>query len=386
MKLSRALLLMSFLLVFATGALAQDSLLGKTKGGGTSGNSGGSKGSSGGNSSSHQSSAHRDRNSGGSSNNGDDSNDSRPQRSRDDNTRQGDGILRKYQSRSGRVNYGTAHNQWKNDVRPTPVNIDRAPTQRDIDDQKASMKDQIRREDRGQVRDRDRNHDRDRDHDRDSDSDNWNTGWRVGYYHYNRNFRDDYFCYPYYAFDPFNYNCVVSPWYYYSFLPAYLDTDRCVISSLDYSMGFFGDPFDYYPSRYQDDDPYNRNRYNSYRRPLDIALDDLVDAFQNQDRRALDRLVPARGTISLGVDNAPTYGVRADDFYDMMVDVVMNSRTINYDIVKVSTQDEEAEVVARHDFLDSWGRRQCVYHKYHLFREHGQIVIRYFETNQYMVY
>src|SRR5207244_778282 len=103
---------------------------------------------------------------------------------------------------------------------------------------------------------------------------------------------------PYYIFDPYAVNSfVVSPWYYYSFLPAYLDTDRCVISSLDYTISFFGDPYDYYPSRYRnDEDPYNRNRYDD-RRPLDVAIDDLVNAFENQDRRAIDKLVPARGTV-----------------------------------------------------------------------------------------
>src|SRR5690349_11737904 len=226
MKLSRGLLLTSFLLVFATGALAQDSLLGKNKGSGSSGSSGGSKnGGGGGNSgsSSRQSSGtHRDRNSNGGSSSNDQDSDSRIQRSRDDNTRQGDGMLRKYQSKSGRVNYGTTHNEWKGDSHPAPTTIDRAPSRKAIEDQRASMKDQIRREDRSRVHDRDR--DRDHDHDRDWDRDGWNNGWRVGYVHYNRNFRDDYFCYPYYAFDPFNYSCVASPFYYYSFLPGYLDT------------------------------------------------------------------------------------------------------------------------------------------------------------------
>jgi len=393
MKFSRGLLLLSFLLVFTAGAMAQDSLLGKGKGGGGGSGSGG--GSPSGNSGSHQSTSRHDRNSGGgsSSDDGSDQSSGRPQKAQDDNVRQGDSILRKQPSRSGRVNYGTVHNQWKNSNLPKPVNINNAPSPKDLDDQRASMKDQIRREDRSHVKDRnhDRNRDDDRDdHDRDRDNhdrDDW-RGWRIGYYHYNRNFRDDFFCYPYYVFDPYTADdCVVSPWYYYSFLPAYMDTNRLVMSSYDYSVGIYGDSYDYFPSRYrgQDIDPYSRDRFSD-RRPLDIALDDLTDAFEKQDRHALDRLVPARGNVSLGVDNLPTYGVRADDFYDMMVDVISNSRTINYDILSVTTQGEEAEVIAQHDFLDSWGYRQSVYHKYHLFREHGQIVIRYFETNRNMIY
>jgi hypothetical protein len=65
----------------------------------------------------------------------------------------------------------------------------------------------------------------------------------------------------------------------------------------------------------------------------------------------------------------------------MLMDAVLSSRTIDYQIDRVKANDEEAEVVARHDYLDPWGQRQCVYHRFHLIGERGAIVIRYFETS-----
>jgi hypothetical protein len=70
----------------------------------------------------------------------------------------------------------------------------------------------------------------------------------------------------------------------------------------------------------------------------------------------------------------------------MMMDVVSGSRTVSYQILDVQVSDDEAQVVARHVYLDSWGQRQSVLHKYHLYGERGNIVIRYFETGSNLVY
>ena len=389
MKITRCLVLLSVLALFAASAMAQDSLLGKKKGGG-----GGSSGGSSGSSSSSRQGSHHDRNSGGGSNNNNSGDNSYQAPAPNDPSRQDHGVYndrrRSYGSRSGRVNYGTTNNLLnRQTTHHSPIHITPAPTQRDLNDDVANMRDQIRREDRSHAHDRD--HDRDDSH---WDHDGWNDGdgirFRVGYYQYNNNFRDDYFCYPYYVFDPYQTtNCVVSPWYYYSYLPAYVNCSRLVIST-DYSDNFIGFPYDYQGAyRYHNDDEDRDARYdNNYvsRQALDYAIDDIVNAFTQQDRRAVDRLVPRNGTVTLSVDGTISYGVRADDFYDMLMDAVMNSRTIKYEILKVKSNDDEAEVVAKHDYLDSWGNRQCVYHKFHLYGERGNIVIRYFETtNNYFM-
>jgi hypothetical protein len=393
MKLSRAISFLGCLLVVVASASAQDSLLGKKKGGGGSGggsvsspppkqSSGDQKSGSrnGSGTGSNNSGSNSNRNSGGSSDNSDDRLiQGRHNTSVGPDNRQN----QKTTSRSGRVHYGTVNNLLeKQDGQRKPISINNAPSRVDLDRASQSMRNQIRREDRPQVRDRDR--------DRDNDGDGrgyGNGNFRIGYYQYTRNFRDDYFCYPYYVFNPYQVTtCVVSPWYYYSFLPAYLDTSRLVFSS-NYDAPFIGFPYDYQPdnrnrrSSYDDDrDARYDNSYVS-RQALDFTIDDIVSAFMNSDRRAVDRLVPRYGNVLLGVNGDRAYGVRADDFYDMLIDVVSDARTVDYRILSVKSNDEEAEVVAYHDFLDSWGTRQGVYHRYHLFGERGHIVIRHFETS-----
>ena len=359
MKLTRSALLLGFLLVFSAGALAQS----------------------------------------GSYRRGRDSDDDGQQAQQDSHK----DSHRKFTSRSGKVSYSGTNN-FVNKKASKPIQIQPAPTRNQIDESAARNKEreaeqraweeqQKNNGNHGHGDGHDRDHEWDRDHDRDRDGDhdgdrNNNRHYRVGYYHYDKTFRDNNFEYPYYIFDPYQTNnCVVSPWYYYSFLPAYVNTNRLVISP-DYSGPVIGFQYDYQqPSRYQDDsrDARYDNNYVS-RRALDYAIDDIVNAFLHQDKRAVDHLVPRGGTVTLEVDNTISYGIRADDFYDMLMDAVMNSRTVDYQILSVTTSDDEAEVIARHDYLDSWGERQSVYHKYHLFGERGNIVIRYFETAANMFY
>lgn len=381
MRFTRGILLISFVAVFAAGALAQDSLLGKKKGSGGSGGSSNPPAQSG--SQGSKKDRGSDRNSGSSNNSEDTQRDQQQSGLKQKTGYASPDINRKrFQSRSGKVNYGTSNNLLnKQNPNRDPIQIDRAPSRRALDEGSASMRDQMRREDRSQVRDRDRDRDRDgRWHDRDDN--NWGRGgFRVGYYQYDSRFRDDLFCYPYYVFNPYIVEtCIVSPWYYYSYLPAYVSSSRIVVTP-DYGHVFVGYPYDYLPPntrrRYNDD---RDGRYDYNQHALDYAIDDIVDAFMRQDRRLIDRLVPRNGAVTLGVDGSISYGVRTDDFYDMFTDVVMNSRTINYEIVDVKTSDDEAEVTARHDYLDSWGQRQVVFHKYHLRSERGNVVIRFFET------
>lgn len=290
-------------------------------------------------------------------------------------------------SRSGRVHYGTINNLQKQGNHQGPLHIDPAPSRQYLEDGVAAIRDRINR-DRG-VDDNNRNRDQDKDHDHDRDDSKTHFNFRVGYYHYHQSFRDDNFYYPYYVFDPYQVDrCVISPWYYYSFLPAYLEIDRLVYGP-DYGATFLGFGYNYQSDphyRYYNDDDSNNRYDDNYisHRALDNAVDDIVDAFLRQDRRAVDRLVPENGSVALGIDGQTHYDVKADDFYDMFTDVVLNSQTTGYQIVDVKASDDEAEVTARHDFLDPWGQTQTVYHRYHLFGERGNVVIRSFETGVHM--
>ena len=152
---------------------------------------------------------------------------------------------------------------------------------------------------------------------------------------------------------------MVSPWYYYASLPGYLNYN-CVHIINFQTFSWNGTRYNY---------GYNRggwgNSYNN-RTDLDYAIDDLVDAFQNQDRRALGRVIPRSGQIDIFTNGRYDYSIDADSYYRLMLDGIYNSETRRYSIVSVETYRGSAEVVAKHEFSDPWGRRQTVYHWYRL--------------------
>lgn len=201
-------------------------------------------------------------------------------------------------------------------------------------------------------------------------------GYRVGYYHYNPRWCDDWFVYPYYIFDPWGYQrtCYVSPWYYYVSIPAYIDSSRVIIVGnfpsrnwvgIDYTWGGRGD----WDRR---DD-----------RDLDYALQDLQDAFERQDRRSANRLIPRSGRVNIYTDNRYSYSLNADDFYDLFMDGLFNAQTRRYEITRVqlSQRGDSARVTARHETTDPWGNPQVVYHTFFLDRDGRDFVIREFGTS-----
>jgi hypothetical protein len=193
--------------------------------------------------------------------------------------------------------------------------------------------------------------------------------WRVGYWHYNRQWRDDYWGFSHYIFDPFRYDCVVSPWYYYHSLPPYFSNRRVTIVSVLPPLVIGQDPYSY-------PDPYRRNDS----RELDRALDDIRDMFLDEDRRALEDLLPRRGVVNIYVDGRYSYSIDPDDFYDSTRDAIENVRTRDYEIVRVRRSGGYVHVTARHEFEDPWGGREAVYHTYRLEPEGDRYVIREFGT------
>jgi hypothetical protein len=206
------------------------------------------------------------------------------------------------------------------------------------------------------------------------------NGWRVGYHHYNRQWRDDYFNYPFYVFNPWDSNrFVCSPWYYYASCPPYLNYSRIIVISSGWpDLGWSGNPYRY-------DRPGYDNRYSS-NNDLDYAIRDLQDAFEKHDDRAMDRLIPQDGNVHLYFDGRYGYSVAARDFYDLFEDGISNVETVRYDVTDVEYRGNGARVYARHDYIDSFGQRATVYHQYFLSREGRDWVIREFGTGTYRPY
>ncbi|MDR3692387.1 MAG: hypothetical protein P4L46_23590 [Fimbriimonas sp.] len=199
-------------------------------------------------------------------------------------------------------------------------------------------------------------------------------GWRYGYYSYWPGWRDGFFAYPFYVFDPFVEVCYCSPWYYYPCLPAYIAAPRVIIVDSWPSTNWSGSDYDWQPS--QDATPAKSD--------LDYSIDDIVDAFQSDDKKAIDRLVPQNGNVNIYVDGKYSYSLAASDFYDTYVDGIESTKTDRYEILDVkSNPDGTARVVAKHMYNDPWGERKFVYHSYFLVREGSDYVIREFGTSNY---
>lgn len=194
-------------------------------------------------------------------------------------------------------------------------------------------------------------------------------GLRYGYVGYNRHWRDDFFLYPYYAFNPYGgFGVVASPWYGYSFLPPYLDTSRVVV-------------VDNYGPAYDPDDHWqDYNNRSDRNRDLDHALDDIQDAFERNNDRTAERLLPPAGQVGIFNQGKYDYSISAADFRDMFLDGVEESVTVRYEITETRIRGNEVHLRARHDYTDSWGANQSVFHTYTLRRESGGYVIREFGT------
>jgi hypothetical protein len=253
--------------------------------------------------------------------------------------------------RNGNTYGGNVSNANRGDNRVQKPSFDRAP----IDIFRGGLEHQVRREDNVRIS---------------------NRSWRTGYYHYRRDWCDDNFWFNWYVFDPFRDPCYVSPWYYYRHLPGYVSYRCATVVSISLSP-FYGTVYNWYrPSRWDD---------YSYRRAsdLDYALEDISRAFERVDRRALRRLIPQNDRIAIFVDGRYNYSMVPEDFEQFMIDAIEGTYTDRYSITRVERKGREAEVTARHDYTDSYGQRETVYHWFRLEEERGNYVIRRFGTSYY---
>lgn len=186
-------------------------------------------------------------------------------------------------------------------------------------------------------------------------------GYRSGYYHYDRGWRDNNFWYPHYSFSYSN-HCYPSPFYYYPHLPGYISSVRVDLDfiSISWTQGT------YYNWRYSNDDwGYSSNR-RGYDRDLDRATDDIYDSFRRGDMRFLENLIPYRGWVNVEVDRYVQYRIGGDDFYDMMRDLVEGTYTTDYRIRRVRTWRGGASIEAEHEYRTPFGKTERVRHYYGL--------------------
>ncbi len=87
--------------------------------------------------------------------------------------------------------------------------------------------------------------------------------------------------------------------------------------------------------------------------------------------------------VYVRLDEGYGYTMDGDDFYDLMLDNIESTQTQRYTILEARWGSRgEASVLASHEFMDPWGRRQCVYHRYVLVEGSRGFRIAQFEVSQ----
>jgi hypothetical protein len=183
--------------------------------------------------------------------------------------------------------------------------------------------------------------------------------YRSGYYHYNQNWCDDDFTYPFYSFT-YNNNCALSPWYSYSHLPAYVSYRRVSFDDcFELRIGLdFGYRWEY------------RRSYDRYSNTYDLdrAVANIDQAFDQSDTRRIGSMIPRRDRVTIRTRWERPYTLNSDDFYDMMEDLIENTRTRNYHIRNVRHDRGwgTVQVTAEHVYQDGWRKTRTNWHTYTL--------------------
>lgn len=208
---------------------------------------------------------------------------------------------------------------------------------------------------------------------------NDNNRYRSGYYHYDTRWVDNNFCYPYYRFS-YTPDCYPSPFYYYGHLPAYVTYTRIQIGGITFDFRS-GSSYRWRQVRYDDWGRYDWG-YNSNQNDADLAVSDIREAFRRGSARFISNMIPRNGRITAELEDNGRYTLSADDFYDMMQDLVEGTRTHDYAIEDVRVNRNQLTIVARHDFEDAWGGNDRVYHTYGLEKTRYGYEIVFFRTDR----
>jgi len=175
-----------------------------------------------------------------------------------------------------------------------------------------------------------------------------NLSFRSGYYGYGLDWRDSSFRYRFYVFDYPKVNPAFSPWYYYPQLPGYVDAGKV--------------SFNPAPLR---TDVGRREAYDSRTDHLDKDLSnailDLTDAVEKGDTKLSGQLVPRGYNVVVDPPTGRSYRMNSDDFYGLFSDMTAITRTRTFEVTEVQEGRDWAQVYARHDFDDPWGRSTTEY-------------------------
>ncbi|MCE2767776.1 MAG: hypothetical protein LW628_12800 [Fimbriimonadaceae bacterium] len=208
------------------------------------------------------------------------------------------------------------------------------------------------------------------------------NGWRNGYCHYNPNWIDNSFWFSNYCFNPWQVNVVISPFYWYPFVPGYINCQTVWVGNWASPWAWnLGNTY-VFDSTWNSPWGGNWNQgFQNRDRDLDYSIEDLRVTFERQDLRAMDRLVPQDGRIAILRDGRYDYSINSQDFYDMLNDLSGSAQTRRYRIVEVRTFRNSARIQATHEYVDPWGNRQTVWHSLYLELERNGYVIREFGTS-----
>ena len=268
-------------------------------------------------------------------------------------------VFRKTQpSRSGTTHYGTESNLNTSSRRGGPIRIPEAPTIRFGSN---GLGHDVLREDRTIV----------------------NRSFRRGYCQYNPFWVDDWFYYPHYVFEYNPGYCYASPFYYYPNVPGYIASIRVITGNFAFVI-LAQDRYNY---------SYHRGNYGGYggygggysrndSDLIDYQIDNLVDAFQNGRISYMERMIPRDGTITVELEDQPSYRMYSNDFFDMLADIVEGTDTVSYRITDVRYGRGQYVVYAEHTYRDPWGRIERKFHTIVMERDREGYEIAYFRVDR----
>lgn len=177
------------------------------------------------------------------------------------------------------------------------------------------------------------------------------------------------YCYGGYESDDDDGDCTPSAWYYYPNLPPYIQDSQIQPDGAT-SSGPASPRAAVYPPDWKPD--------------LDHALADLKNAWERNDQKALARLLPTDGSVTVTVEGQESYKLTAKEFADLFGDGIYNTKTLAYGVVQaVQVAPDEVEVTARHEFKDPWGQLRTIEHVYTLVQGDKGYVIRAFTSSSY---
>jgi hypothetical protein len=187
-------------------------------------------------------------------------------------------------------------------------------------------------------------------------------GWRHGYWHHNRGWRDSFWFWDYYFFNPVVSECVPSLYYFYGCLPGYLWCPRVIF--VDRPVVVYVEE----PVVWHDvDNGYYLERPAA--NPLDSAVSDIVAAWRDGNPDLLDKHVDADTKVAVFLDGEYSYSLEGADFAGITRDAVQTVQTKSFTVDRVAKRNDDMVVVyAKHTYVNTDDYYETVYVAYTLER------------------